>query len=807
MRIRTLSFIGPAIVILCCTIWSSYAFAQQTMTLRVSKKLTSVHLEALSSLHLDPEQIDALERLVASSSKKVEIVIDKTQKIPIFVQANITFPKAIREPEQQGYHYFEQFKTLNRMKDPRTELKPSRTTRGRSDNINVRYQQYYKGIKVVSADLIVHLTPDGKLWFVQGKYVPDIDVSTTPAILKPAAIQIATEHFMANRGPETGFKMSPLEPGVLNPWIYDRNVKGKNILIWIVPFTEDVTGRQWTYYVDAQSGQILNILDSARFIDSEIWDRQNTGPTTDDELWYIDNALQTIPGATLDPETTDLNTLVTGYWNYLFNTFGVYSINSAGSPDGMQLVGHAYWWDPVYCPNNACWNCIDDQATFCQNMVQRDTVAHELTHGLVEHSGGWLEYQNQSGALNESFADIFGEFVDCDAGNCTWLYGTSRDLSNPLNLGQHPDHVGDTGNPDTDHPLYKPHCNPPTCTPDPGNDFGGVHTNNGVPNIVAYLIVNGTQPEDPHYNYHVKGIGLSKTEQLYYSTLVDAGLSSAADFDEARQVMVAVCQDFVSGDQHGFTDNDCCQVQNAWASVGVGSACSELSGSNVSGICSKENAPYFISDNATIPSGHTLTIQPDVDVYFFPNTKIVADGLLQADGSAGDIRFLSSRSNNGMLLSGNVKLQHTGEWKMPVNTFASTDTKPHAITLRDSDDVSSFIRIDKGFTINDVNVTLNIIHSRDSDLTVILESPDGTHVTLFSNVGGGGANFTNTTIDDEATTDITAGMAPFSGSFRPQNNLSAFDGENSRGYWRLWVEDTMVGQTGSLQSWSMTFQF
>ena len=98
---------------------------------------------------------------------------------------------------------------------------------------------------------------------------------------------------------------------------------------------------------------------------------------------------------------------------------------------------------------------------------------------------------NQPGALNESFADVFGEFVDCRADNCTWVHHTSRDLSNPLNLGQHPDHVGDTGNPDTDHPLYITNCTPPACTPGPGNDYGGVHTNNGVPNIVAYLIVNG----------------------------------------------------------------------------------------------------------------------------------------------------------------------------------------------------------------------------------------------------------------------------------------------------------------------------
>ena len=87
--------------------------------------------------------------------------------------------------------------------------------------------------------------------------------------------------------------MSAPDLAVLNPWIYDRTLENRNILIWIALVKEVLSGREWTYYVDAQNGQILDVIDSARIINSEIWDNQNTKSTSDDEKWYVDNDLET----------------------------------------------------------------------------------------------------------------------------------------------------------------------------------------------------------------------------------------------------------------------------------------------------------------------------------------------------------------------------------------------------------------------------------------------------------------------------------------------------------------------------------
>jgi hypothetical protein len=88
-------------------------------------------------------------------------------------------------------------------------------------------------------------------------------------------------------------------------------------------------------------------------------------------------------------------------------------------------------------------------------------------------------------------------------------------------------------------------------------------------------------------------------------------------------------------------------------------------------------------------------------------------------------------------------------------------------TIPDQSTMTSILSVPDAVTIDDVNVTLDISHTSDQDLDVYLIAPDGTRVELFTDVGGGGDHFTGTTLDDEAATPITAGAAPFSGSFSP----------------------------------------
>ncbi len=146
----------------------------------------------------------------------------------------------------------------------------------------------------------------------------------------------------------------------------------------------------------------------------------------------------------------------------------------------------------------------------------------------------------------------------------------------------------------------------------------------------------------------------------------------------------------------------------------------------------------------------------------------------------------------------------------PTPTVTSFDSVGTPVPIPDGPNgvVSNTINVGPGFNVQDVNVRLNITHSRDRDLRVELTHL-GVTVVLFDGVGGDGDNFTNTLLDDEASVFINAGVAPalppFTGSFRPTPGslLSAFDGLSSAGAWTLTVTDNFTGETGTLQDWRL----
>ena len=137
----------------------------------------------------------------------------------------------------------------------------------------------------------------------------------------------------------------------------------------------------------------------------------------------------------------------------------------------------------------------------------------------------------------------------------------------------------------------------------------------------------------------------------------------------------------------------------------------------------------------------------------------------------------------------------------PEGPWVSTDV-PVAIT--DLTTVTSSLNVPASLTLSDVNVTLNITHTWDDDLQVELVSPNATTVMLIDQQGGNGDNFTDTVLDDEAPTPIASGTAPFTGSFQPDGSLTGFDGENVQGTWTLRITDNALGDTGALNSWSIT---
>jgi subtilisin-like proprotein convertase family protein len=134
-------------------------------------------------------------------------------------------------------------------------------------------------------------------------------------------------------------------------------------------------------------------------------------------------------------------------------------------------------------------------------------------------------------------------------------------------------------------------------------------------------------------------------------------------------------------------------------------------------------------------------------------------------------------------------------------TYVSGDVpKP----IPDLATTTSTLSIADDGVILDLDVRLDLTHTFDADLDLTLVDPAGVRIPLAQNRGGGGNDYTGTAFDDEAATPISAGVAPFSGIFRPEQPLAYLDGNDLGGTWTLEIVDEVGGDSGTLNAWQLT---
>lgn len=141
-----------------------------------------------------------------------------------------------------------------------------------------------------------------------------------------------------------------------------------------------------------------------------------------------------------------------------------------------------------------------------------------------------------------------------------------------------------------------------------------------------------------------------------------------------------------------------------------------------------------------------------------------------------------------------------------VTTFTSSDV-PKNIPDFGTCYVTNLVAMNGINIIDDVNVGVRINHTYDMDLVIAVQHPDATEVKLAVEQGSDGDNFgaglppgttTNTVFDDQAATSVTNGIAPFAGNYRPQELLSALNGKDASGPWRLRLQDVNTGDAGTV---------
>ena len=182
-----------------------------------------------------------------------------------------------------------------------------------------------------------------------------------------------------------------------------------------------------------------------------------------------------------------------------------------------------------------------------------DVIAHELTHGVTETTSN-LVYKNQSGALNESFSDIFGIIIknwfqvgaDSDVSKWSWELGPGlgedgrplRDLSDPKRTGD-PDHM--------DSYLVT------------NRDSGGVHTNSNIHNKAAFNVLTARGANGPIFTAR-------EVSLLYYVTLTR--LSSLASFKDTLNELLAVAAVYYAGNPSDAATRGRA-IEDAYAAVGI----------------------------------------------------------------------------------------------------------------------------------------------------------------------------------------------------------------------------------------------
>lgn len=104
-------------------------------------------------------------------------------------------------------------------------------------------------------------------------------------------------------------------------------------------------------------------------------------------------------------------------------------------------------------------------------------------------------------------------------------------------------------------------------------------------------------------------------------------------------------------------------------------------------------------------------------------------------------------------------------------------------------------------------VTVNLTHTYDADLRMMLIAPDGSVISLADGNGGDGDNYTNTVFTDDAAQTVWGGSAPFTGEFRPIERIGYLNnGQNGNGVWQLYILDTYAwADAGYLYNWKITF--
>ncbi|CAM3962922.1 MULTISPECIES: M4 family metallopeptidase [Flavobacterium] len=494
---------------------------------------------------------------------------------------------------------------------------PQYSNTDRKGTTHQKFQQYYKGLKVEFGTVIVHSKKD-KVFFINGELYNANDVSIVPERTANECFQFAIKRVNASsylwenemqsklmdyRKPEGELVLIPnLKKGIVN-LAYKYDIYATN------PISRE------EIYIDANTGEVLflnKIIKHANELISDS-DIQKQREKLENKILYATGSADTRYSGTKEIETTFdginyvLKDQTRGFGVHTFNCENTSSYQnvdftdndnnwSAAEYDNLAKDNgalDAHWgaattydfWLNIFGRNsfddngarirsyvhfgnnynNATWNgavmTYGDGNSF-DILTSIDVCGHEIGHAVCTYTAN-LVYQNESGAMNEGFSDIWGA--------CIEHYGRTGGLQNPI-----PNNVWQIGEDISSTPLRS--MSDPNSVNDPDTylgtnwysgtaDSGGVHTNSSVLNHWFYILTvgeSGTNNAPDPDTYNVIGIGMEKASEIAYLAERDY-LTPNSTYEDARNATIEVVSSIYCSNSP-----EAIAVTNAWYAVNVG---------------------------------------------------------------------------------------------------------------------------------------------------------------------------------------------------------------------------------------------
>lgn len=611
---------------------------------------------------------------ISQNLKKPEI---NQNKVPRFLEKGKSTLKSAtnQTPEEQFYAFHNSIKQTTRLSEPSKQLKITGTNTDNLGITHIKAQQYFKGIKVYGAESFVHI---GSKKDIFNGYIYELadTISISPNISRTDALQIVNSDLTT--------KTVVKELSVKQKEILEYYTPQINLIIYENKLAYEVLIRpnfiqEWKYFIDAQSGKVISEFNNTHSdgpTTASAYDLNNVLRTIDTYLengsYILLNASESMYNSTSqegviltlnanNTSTADLDysyitssnntwsnkTAISAHYNttttykYFYNTFGRNSINGQGgniisfinvaNEDGSSM-GNAFWNGKAAFYGNG-------DSYFYALAGALDVIAHELGHGVVSNTAN-LEYQGQSGAINETYADIFGAMVDRD----DWLIGEDvtkttfspsgalRNMSDPHNLGNssndywQPNHITE---------MYIGE-----------GDNGGVHINSGIGNYAYYLYATSITKE--------------KAEQVFYRALTNY-LTSKSQFIDLRIAVIQAAKDL-----YGDSSTEVVEAGNTFDAVGI-------------------------YDEESIDYAQNYPVNPGQDYLLTYDTDLANSNTLYRSSITGTDFYALSTTE----MKGSVSVSDDGS----VAVFVATDDKIKVIST-DPNDIQEFYLSDEAFFDN-----------------------------------------------------------------------------------------------------------